>query len=64
MRGHFQHDDEATIVQLTAEDAKKLEDRVEVEANMKQLQAELHEAKSRIIYLHDLVEEQKRLNTY
>ena len=49
---------EARIVQLTAEDAFKLEDRVE--ANMIQLQADLHEAKSRNIYLNELVEEQKR----
>ena len=59
MRGFCQGEDEAaTIVQLTAEDAFKLEDRVE--ANMIQLQADLHEAKSRNIYLNDLVEEQKR----
>ena len=46
------------VSQLTAEDAFKLEDRVE--ASMIQLQADLHEAKSRNIYLNDLVEEQKR----
>jgi len=51
-------DEGATILQLTAEDAFKLEDRVE--ASMIQLQADLHEAKSRNIYLNDLVEEQKR----
>ena len=49
---------QATTVQvLTGEEALKLE---EVEANMKQLQDDLHQAKSRNIYLNDLVEEQKR----
>ena len=51
-----------TIVQLTAKDAFDLEDRVE--ATIKQLQADLHEAKSRNIYLNDLVEEQKRWFIY
>ena len=46
-----------TVQVLTGEEALKLE---EVEANMKQLQADLHQAKSRNIYLNDLVEEQKR----
>ena len=49
----------ATVQVLTGEEALKLE---EVEANMKQLQADLHQAKSRNIYLNDLVEEQKRLH--
>merc|ERR1719162_1151984 len=52
-------DEGATILQLTAEDAFKLEDRVEA-LGWPQLQADLHEAKSRNIYLNDLVEEQKR----
>ena len=56
--GNEAADEGTTIVQLTAEDAFKLEDRVE--ASMIQLQADLHEAKSRNIYLNDLVEEQKR----
>ena len=47
----------ATVQVLTGDEALKLE---EVEANMKQLQADLHQAKSRNIYLNDLVEEQKR----
>ena len=45
---------------LTAEEALTLDD---VEANLKQLRAELHEAKSRNIYLYNLVEEQKRYVT-
>ena len=42
---------------LPAEKALTLDD---VEANLKHLRAELHEAKSRNIYLYNLVEEQKR----
>ena len=42
---------------LTTEEALTLDD---VEANLKRLRAELHEAKSRNIYLYNLVEEQKR----
>lgn len=58
--GAAEEEPEVKIVQLTAEDALKLEDQVMVEASMKQLQADLHEARSRNIYLNDLVEEQKR----
>ena len=42
---------------LSPEKALTLDD---VEANLKHLRAELHEAKSRNIYLYNLVEEQKR----
>ena len=42
---------------LPAEKTLTLDD---VEANLKHLRAELHEAKSRNIYLYNLVEEQKR----
>jgi hypothetical protein len=48
----------ASVVQvLTRENALQLE---EVESNMKQLQADLHEARSRNIYLSELLEDQKR----
>jgi len=43
---------------LPPEEAIKLE---ELEAVMKQLQADLHEARSRNIYLTGLIEDQKRL---
>ena len=47
----------APVQVLTKEEALTLDD---VEANLKRLRAELHEAKSRNIYLYNLVEEQKR----
>ena len=50
-------DHHSTAILLTADDAFKAAGDF---ANVKQLQSDLHEAKSRNIYLNDLVEEQKR----